>query len=433
MTALLVRLSGRASVVYFLCLLGLITSLIFVFLMFPKMSSSEHLVVDSDSFGPIAQGILHYHAFSYYPDRVPTLDRGPAYPALIAVALMISNGWWPGSVQLTQCFLFALTVLMLFWLASAFWGRTIGLVAAALATVHPFLLWYCSRIWVETLSMFLFTGAITAAMAFHRRPTWWRALLVGVTLGIAALCKQTFLPFAVILPAALWLVKGNASRIKMLAAACLLATLIVFPWTARNYMLSGRIVPVQGKMGQNMEFGDTVVSSFRQHPFSMYGLWEADAPNQIAVRASVPKSLKGADKELAIDSAYLKMCKDRYRSHPGFLVKKMGMNLALFWMLSETPKKSMVLALLQLPLLAVFAFCAFRNIRRYGLRSIHGFIVAMVLAFWFLHLPVLSIARYSNALIPTIFMYAFGILEPVFRFKDGADARPGGVRVSQAQ
>jgi hypothetical protein len=49
--------------------------------------------------------------------------------------------------------------------------RRTALLAQALQAVHPILLWYTARIWIETTNTLLITGLVLALILLWRRRT----------------------------------------------------------------------------------------------------------------------------------------------------------------------------------------------------------------------------------------------------------------------
>ncbi|HEX2166016.1 MAG TPA: glycosyltransferase family 39 protein [Longimicrobiales bacterium] len=181
-------------------LLAVVCSLGFSFIIYPAIASPQNAVLDPDRYGALGFGLWHHGTLSYYPDPQPTLDRGPIYPAVIAVILWLSGGVWPQSLQAAQAVFFGLTSVLVFYIGEKVWGRRTAMAAAALTTVHPFLLWYTSRVWIETLATLLFTALAASLVFFHERPGIRRGMLVGAVAGVATLCKATFLPFLLFVP-----------------------------------------------------------------------------------------------------------------------------------------------------------------------------------------------------------------------------------------
>lgn len=411
---------------YYIALIALIVAAIYSFVIFSRIAGPQHVVLDPDQHGNLAYGILKNHSFSYYPDPQPTVERGPAYPAFIALVLIVTNDWWPYSVQLAQCILFALICLMVYWMSSVLWNRQAGAVIALICAIHPLLIWYTSRIWVETISTFLFTSLIAASLYFHLRPTLARAALVGCVLAASALCKATFLVYTPLVPILLLVIRGRKD-IRLIAASLLVAIALISPWTYRNWRLTGHFIPIHVRTGFNVRVGDRLVEAYASSPFSLAKLWENTA--SISTTRSKLTGMQRWQREMRLDEILARESKETYRRHPWFLPRKILLDAWMFWTLGETNKKSLVISILLVPLAILFARSTIMIVRTGKARSIQGMHVAMVLVYYAMHLPIQAIARYSIVLVPTMLMYALApIIEPFV----GRITRVEGERKRQA-
>lgn len=413
------RISNVGHLAVYVAVAGLILSLAFCFLLYPKMADPHHLVLDPDHHGDLGYGIWKYHTFSYYPDRAPTVERGPLYPLFIAGLLIATGDWWPYSVQLGQCVLFVLTCLMVFWTSKILWGRQAAVVVSAVCVIHPLLLWYTSRIWVETMATFLFTAIVASTLYFHLRPNLARGILVGCAVGLSALCKGIFLPYAVLIPILFRCLPRDKIGLRASLPILLAALVLVMPWSVRNWRLTGKVIPMHGRVGFNLKVGDDLIDGLQNSPFSLADLWVGSMDKMAVVEATVPQNLERHNREILLDSVLLKGCLTRYRAHPGFLLKKVAINAWLFWSLGETPKKTLVLSILLVPLFVLFVISAAVIGRRGDLRSVQGIHIALAGLYYAMHLPVEAIARYSVVLVPTMLIYALGpILRPLLEDRE---------------
>ena len=83
-------------------LTGLTASLIFCFIVYPRIQTSYHAVLDSDDYAKIGISIWEGHGFSFNPETGPTVYRGPLYPGFIAFILFLTSGWYPGGIWIAQ-------------------------------------------------------------------------------------------------------------------------------------------------------------------------------------------------------------------------------------------------------------------------------------------------------------------------------------------
>lgn len=404
------RLAAGSYVPHRVGLVGFVISVTYSLLLYPMIANPWHVVLDPDGYGRLGYGIWQYASLSYFPDHASTINRGPAYPLFVASLLMLSHGWYPYIVQIAQAALFSLVCLMVYRIADTLGGRTRALLAGGICAVHPILVWYTSRIWVETLTTFLFTSLIASTLALRRRPTPVRMLLVGAVLGACILSKETFLPFALIVP--LSLVALPDVRLGWRGALLIAATALalVAPWSARNWQLAGRLIPVHLLAGLNFQRGDSFVDNYRRAPFSYGTLVELGEANTAAVLSGLPSWGKGSKLEVETDSLLLRDSLARYRRDPGFVLRKVLLNAWLFWTLGETPVKTAFISLLQLPLLIAFVAGAVKLVRRERRFTIHLAHVAWIGLYFALHLPIFAFARLSVVLIPAMLVY--GLVPP---------------------
>lgn len=391
--------------------LALVSSIVFCFVIYPRISDSHNAVLDPDGHGRLGFGLWKHGTLSYFPDTDPIVARGPAYPALLAVTLAVTRGWWPYGAQLAQCILFALTALLVFHLADVCWGRRFALAVSAVFALYPFSIWYTSRIWVETFAAFLLAALAALMLALRRRTDTPTAVLFGMTLGIAILCKSTFLPIAVVLP--LLLVQGrwrDRDAILRILLVPLVAMLVVAPWTLRNARLTGRFIPVQSFIGTPMLDGDYVALHFAEASFSCSGPCAAAAREEAdRIIAAIPPDLRGAAHNVAYDRAVVRNRMRYYAAHPLFPLRKAALNAVFFWTLGETPGKTRAVALLLAPVALLFFASLARLIIRRRLLSQPGLLAILMLTYYLPHLLVNAFGRFAVPLVPVMLVVGAGL------------------------
>ena len=391
---------------YFVALFAILLSSFFSFFIYPHMMDSFHAVLDPDDYGTLGYGLWLNGSLSFYPDTLPTVTRGPVYPLFIAALLAMTKGWYPYAIQFAQCVLFGLTTLLTYFMAARIWNKSVALYAQIGCALYPFLIWYTPRIWIEILAAFLFTALIAGTFCLSRSPTMFKAVFVGVLLGVCTLCKQTFLPFILIIPLLLFVFDRKIKK-TCLIAVCVTAILVVFPWSLRNWNLAKRPIPVHLLAGQNFQRGDTYCRYYPKAPLSSRALWELGTEE---IEALCDDHLTGVEKEVADESALLKKSFETYRHDPVFLLKKIALNSIYFWMLGETREKTIVIASTQLVLVILFVLAVISLIktRRCAAEMIP---VCLVVIYYASHLPIYANARFSVVLIPTLMAYAMGIFD----------------------
>lgn len=389
--------------------LALAASGVFTLAIYPAVSDPVHAVLDPDQYGELGRGLLEHGTLSYAPDDTPTVSRGPVYPAFVAGALAISGGWYPHAVQLAQCVLLAVTAWLTFRIAEELWDRRAGLIAGFVCAVHPLLIWYTPRIWIESAAIALTAGLILAAVRAVRGGGAARGALTGLLVGVCALSKATFLPYVAILPAVL-LAAGSRKPWRSAVACLAVALATIAPWTARNAAVTGRFIPVHTLAGMNFQIGDGMIAHYSEAPWSFAELWDAGSPRRERLIAGIDPELPLWQREVRRNDIYLTDSLDRYARDPLFVARKAGINAYLFWILGETPTKTLVIAAMQIPLVAVFVPVAVGAIRRRGWASGPAVVCLMVVVYWLIHLVVVACARYSVVLVAPMVAVAAGLL-----------------------
>lgn len=159
-----------------------------------------------------------------------------------------------------QVALGTLVVALTAGLGWALFDPRTGLAAGVVAALYPNLVAYSHLLWSETLFTALFLVALIAVELGRRRASLALAALAGVAFGLAGLTREMSGPLAAVC-AAWWIAyaPGGARRSAALRAGLMLAcaVLVILPWTARNYALFGRIVPVSSAGWVNVREGNT--------------------------------------------------------------------------------------------------------------------------------------------------------------------------------
>ena len=130
-------------------------------------------------------------------------------------------------------------------------------IAALLVACDPILLNQQSLVMTETLATFLAVLALWCLARFSERPSWFWAGLSGGAIGLAALCRPTFLPWLGLVGIAMVVIQNSDFRIQKCSAQArswwaglgvrlaralalvAVAATVMSPWVIRNYRLFG--------------------------------------------------------------------------------------------------------------------------------------------------------------------------------------------------
>ncbi len=139
-------------------------------------------------------------------------------------------------------------------------GLTAGIAAAAVS-VHPGLLVYSTRVHALNLDALLVALLVLLVLKMRDAASWRSFLVYGSIVGVTALERPTFLPFAFAGMGSLAL--GSSSRatvMRGLVVVGLLMSIAILPWLARNAAVVGRPV-LTTTMGEVLWRGNNPVAS----------------------------------------------------------------------------------------------------------------------------------------------------------------------------
>ena len=173
--------------------------------------------------------------FGAKPAAVATAFRPPLYPVFLAGVSKIFDGS-TRTFQLAGCLAGVATIVLVGFLGRRVGGSTVGLVAAALASLYPVFLGIDTAVMSETLYVPLVAGCVLAAYRLVDRPSVPRAIVVGGTVAAAILTRgdAVLLVVLVLVPAAMLASAPPPRRALLAATSICTCALVVTPWMVRN-------------------------------------------------------------------------------------------------------------------------------------------------------------------------------------------------------
>lgn len=387
-------------------LLGVMISALTSFVVLPRMPEGSTTGLDPDRYGVLAMNLATGVGMRYSSDEPPALDRGPAYPSLVALLFLCAGGFSVGAVQTFQALLHGATTLLVYFIGLRLYDRPTALCAQVICAVHPILLWYTGRIWVETTLALMIVLSALMAVSLFERPTLARSLLTGATLGIGSLTKSVVLLFPIVLIAMLikkhhW--RGLRHGVVVLAGCCFILT----PWMWRNERVGGALLPVHTTLGYNLIQGDVIGEGWPMQWCCNLDFWrkgEERADSVLRGRTSF-RSVEG-DRLLARTSL------ERFWSDPVFVARRTVANFFLFWSLSESPLKSASVGALQWGLIILACVSYVRYSKNHHLLQP---IVAFMVTYVVVHSLIVGWARYSMPIIPLLLLIAAPLIADITR------------------
>src|SRR5918993_1421303 len=154
----------------------------------------EEFVDKSDRF---AQTLVDHGTFGFLPD-VPSAYTQPLYGWFLAALYFPFDRSWL-AVGIAQIVVAVTTALVVFEIGSRLRSTSVGLVAALISTLHPYVIWHDVHLNREVLDgLVLAVLALCALIAYERRSLPLSAL-TGAVAGVAILgnARLVLLPLAI--------------------------------------------------------------------------------------------------------------------------------------------------------------------------------------------------------------------------------------------
>jgi 4-amino-4-deoxy-L-arabinose transferase-like glycosyltransferase len=195
----------------------------------------EEYVEKSDTF---ARTLVESGTFGFLPD-VPSAYTQPLYAWFLAAL------YWPFGVSwvavgLAQVGVAVATALLVMEIGRRLRSTGIGVTAALVAALHPYVVWHDVHVNREVLDGLLLAALTLLALEAHARASAWLAAAAGAVLGLAVLgnSRLALLPL-VIAPYVAWRVRPGARAVAVGALVVVCAAAVVAPWATRNRVQVG--------------------------------------------------------------------------------------------------------------------------------------------------------------------------------------------------
>jgi 4-amino-4-deoxy-L-arabinose transferase-like glycosyltransferase len=201
-------------------------------------------IQDQVSYDALARSLLDGRGYSFTknwypftPPNTPTAHWSFLYPLYLAGTYAIT-GYHPLAARLLQGAVGgALLCFLVYKIGRRVVNEDTGLVAAGLAAVYGYLIYYNVALMTETFSVVLILLTLYLSIELKENPTPFRWVALGLSLGLAALLRQTVLLFTPFLLFWLFLEqRARGIRWWHFALPVVIIFLVISPWTLRNYL-----------------------------------------------------------------------------------------------------------------------------------------------------------------------------------------------------
>ncbi|MBV8078942.1 MAG: glycosyltransferase family 39 protein [Actinobacteria bacterium] len=177
----------------------------------------------------LAQVYLRTGTFGYVPGH-PSANTQPLYGwFLIVVYWLAGRHWWSmGTAQILIAFA---TALLVYEIGRRFLSRRAGVIAALIATLHPYVVWHDIHVNREILDQVLGAAMVILTLIAASRRSVAIAAALGVVSGAAILSNTRLVVLPFVLGAyLLWRGVGWTGALLV----PVLAFVVMLPWLVRN-------------------------------------------------------------------------------------------------------------------------------------------------------------------------------------------------------
>jgi len=274
--------------------------------------------------------------------------RGPLYDFFLAGIYSVTGAHLI-IIRLLQCLIDTASAFLVISLARLFFRSSrVAWIAGALYALYPFFIYFCGMLLSETLFIFLLLATVWSLASFQQTQKRGYQIAGGILLVLASLCRPVAL--FLIIPLGFWnlmITQGTPAR-KILSGLFFLfaASATLFPWTLRNYLLTGHFIPVSLGGGRSFWMGNSPETILNGSVFFPKGLEEKlasievpipihlnyDYTESIPLREQTPEiQRKTFGLTYERDQYLMKITLDYIKEKPGIFVTNMIKKLFLFW------------------------------------------------------------------------------------------------------
>jgi 4-amino-4-deoxy-L-arabinose transferase-like glycosyltransferase len=195
----------------------------------------EEYVEKSDTF---ARTLVSSGTFGFLPD-VPSAYTQPLYAWFLATLYWPLERSW-AVVGVAQIAVAVATALLVLGIGRRLASLRTGVIAAVIATLHPYLVWHDVHVNREILDGLLAAAIVLLALLAYERRSLPLALALGAVGGLAILSNARLLLLPLVLaPYAAWRIRPGRRAIASALLVVVGAAAVAAPWVVRNDVVIG--------------------------------------------------------------------------------------------------------------------------------------------------------------------------------------------------
>ncbi len=385
----------------------------------------HRLARDPDAYRLIAEHLVHDGVFSRSigaETAQPTAFRPPLYPLLLA-ATAWQGRVTPAAVAAIHILAGSLTVLLVWRLAERCGLGRRSYLAALLVAADPILLNQSAEIMTETVATLLAVLGLLTLVHWSHRPSCPAAARAGAALGLATLCRPTFLVWAALCGVYMLASERSGKRLAQAAAFAAALCIVLSPWGLRNRHLFGRTIITTTHGGYTLLLGNNPYFYEHLRSGAWGSVWDA-AELEPMIRdelADVMATAPRREMELVSDRRLYELAWQAIREQPGMFLYASLTRLGSLWSPlahQVDPHETRTVTLLRWGVAAwyvgLLAWAVVRVARLRGalLRTPWVWGTWCVLAFMLLHSVYWTNMRMRAPLMPIVALVAVAVGKP---------------------
>jgi 4-amino-4-deoxy-L-arabinose transferase-like glycosyltransferase len=372
-------------------------------------------IMDAENYDQIAANLISKGSYiqynSLFENGVWYSYRAPLLPFVLAGVYYLFGHSLVAS-RLLMILIGSIIPLVVFAFTRRIFGKTPAVIAAIISACYPFFILYSNLLLTEAPAVLLTSLLILFLVRFSDEGRLRDVCVAGVMAGLGCLSRSSLLTFVPV--AGLWvLVIKRGGYLRSLKAALLflvVALAVIAPWTYRNYLIHGQIVPISTLGGLQLWKGNNQWTTGKLD-------YDDRVLPEIRDRDMLPriKPGPGTTMEAEIDRFFRREAWDFIKSHPKrFLV--LGLKKIFhFWrpegfgipsLAEQTPKpvRLAVGLLSYVPLFLLFVVGLIRSLKDLSLFRNPGLLLLalFMVGYTFFHAVFPSLVRYRQPLEPAI-------------------------------
>ncbi|TRZ99887.1 MAG: hypothetical protein D4R81_08615 [Nitrospiraceae bacterium] len=345
------------------------------------------LFPDGEEYDALARSLAAGTGFEV--DHAPNTFRPPGYPFFLAAIYALGGLSYP-AVKIVQSAIGALTCVVILLIGERLFSRRVGVIAASIAAVYPFLVVYTGFLLSETVFVFLSSVFLYALARLREKCSVGWAAFAGLILGLMNLTRPMTLLLPILLLFWAWIEFGDKRRavviVGIIAGVMLLS---MAPWVLRNHRVTNSFILVTGHNWERLYAGNN----------------PAILRDSEAIGGSI-------DPERVEDyrAAYLSFMGRLLRHEPLELLRLEGHKLKRFWsVLPKTSERDRIVSAcsygLLLPLFIVGMYLSLRSQQKPWI------LFAWILNFCLMALITHGSTRFRLPVEPAVILFASLTLE----------------------